>query len=263
MKRYLIALRDALTGVGDWALLFGHTFVASIKSPPKWPLILDQLYEIGVLSLFVVAITGFSTGLVLAAQSFYQFADKGLASATGLFVGKGMITEIGPILTAFMVTGRVGSAITATIGTMNVSEQISALRSMSIDPLSYLVSPRIIAFTIMLPILTMFSAIMGIFGGYLISVFSFHMTPQGYFDPMPEYITYFDLLTLVIKSLLFGLLISSIACYKGFTTQGGALGVGRATTKSVVTCYIFILILNFFVTVGLNTFYQNLFGEMP
>lgn len=263
MKRYFIVLRDSLTGVGNWAILFVRTIIAHFKSPPSWPLILDQLYEIGVLSLFVVAITGFSTGLVLAAQSFYQFADKGLASATGLFVGKGMITEIGPILTAFMVTGRVGSAITASIGTMNVSEQIAALRSMSVDPLSYLVSPRIIAFTVMLPILTMFSAIMGIFGGYLISVFAFHMTPQGYFDPMPEYITYFDIFILVVKSIIFGLLISSIACYKGFTTQGGALGVGKATTKSVVTCYIFILILNFLVTIGLNTLYQNLFGELP
>lgn len=263
MKRYLIVLQEACIGVGSWALLFARTLRASWKSPPSWPLILDQLYEIGVLSLFVVAITGFSTGLVLAAQSFYQFADKGLSSATGLFVGKGMITEIGPILTAFMVTGRVGSAITASLGTMNVSEQISALRSMSVDPLSYLVSPRIIAFTAMLPILTMFSAIMGIFGGYLISVFGFHMTPQGYFDPMPEYITYFDIFILLIKSLAFGLLISSIACYKGFTTQGGALGVGRSTTKSVVTSYIFILVLNFFITVGLNTLYQNLFGELP
>ena len=252
MNYYTEKLYASFVGVGMWTYLLVRTFLASIKRPPSWSLILDQLYQIGVLSLPVVAITGFSTGLVLAAQSFYQLADKGLASATGLLVGKGMLTEIGPVLTAFMVTGRVGSSMTAVLGTMRVTEQIDALKSMAVNPLRYLVAPRIFSSMTMLPVLTMFSAVMGIFGGYLISTSLFGMTPQGYFDPMPIHITYFDIWTGLIKALFFGFIISTIACYKGLTTSGGAAGVGRATTNSVVICYSYILIVNFLLTVGLN-----------
>lgn len=253
MRFYLKKLYAAFVGVGMWAYLFVQTVWVCFKRPPSWSLILDQLYQVGVLSLPVVAITGFSTGLVLAAQSFYQLGDKGLASATGLLVGKAMLTEIGPVLTAFMVTGRVGSAMTAVIGTMRVTEQIDALRSMAINPLRYLIAPRLIGSISMLPVLTMFSAVMGIFGGYLISVYVFGMTKQGYFDPMPANITYFDIWTGLIKAAFFGFIISSISCYKGMTTRGGAAGVGRSTTNSVVISYSYILIINFLLTVGLNT----------
>lgn len=252
MNFYLQKFYNSFVGVGMWAFLLARTFWVSIKRPPSWSLLLDQLYNIGFLSLPVVAITGFSTGLVLAAQAFYQLADKGLASVTGLLVGKSMLTEIGPVLTAFMVTGRVGSAMTAVLGTMQVTEQIDALRSMAVNPLRYLVAPRIISSMAMLPVLTMFSAVVGIFGGYLISVYLFGMTPQGYFDPMPAHITYFDIWTGLIKAVVFGFLISTISCYKGMTTRGGAAGVGRATTNSVVISYSYILIINFLMTIGLN-----------
>lgn len=245
-------LLDAIIGTGSWALMVMQTFLACMRKMPSWGLIVDQLYNIGVLSVPVVAITGFSTGLVLAAQSFYQLADKGLESATGLLVAKAMLTEIGPVLTAFMVTGRVGSAMCAVLGTMRVTEQVDALKSMAVNPLSYLVAPRIIGGVAMLPLLTIFSAIMGILGGYLISVHFFHMTPQGYFDPMPANISQFDIITGVIKAIFFGMIISTISCYKGLTTHGGAAGVGKATTSSVVVCYSFILVINFFLTVALN-----------
>ncbi|MCC5831479.1 MAG: ABC transporter permease [Chlamydiales bacterium] len=252
MNFYLAKIYNSFIGVGMWAFLLARTLWASVKRPPSWTVVLDQLYNIGFLSLPVVAITGFSTGLVLAAQSFYQLGDKGLASATGLLVGKGMLTEIGPVLTAFMVTGRVGSAITAVLGSMRVTEQIDALKSMAVNPLSHLVAPRIISSMTMLPVLTMFSAIMGIFGGYLISIHLFGMTSQGYFDPMPVHITTFDIWTGLIKAVVFGFIISSISCYKGLTTRGGAAGVGRATTNSVVISYSYILIINFVLTIGLN-----------
>ncbi len=255
---YLQKLYKAFVGVGNWAIFIAQVFWVTLKRPPSWSLILDQLYNIGVLSLPVVAITGLSTGLVLAAQSFYQLGDKGLASATGLFVGKGMLTEIGPVLTAFMITGRVGSAMTAVLGTMCVTEQIDALKSMAVDPLRYLIAPRIIGSAAMVPILMVFSAVMGIFGGYLISVYFFDMTPQGYFDPMPIHVTYFDFSVGLIKAFFFGLLISTISCYKGITTKGGAAGVGRAITNSVVICYSYILIFNFLLTIGLNVFHLML-----
>lgn len=252
MLVYLRKLFEAICGVGSWGVLVGETLLVSIRRPPSWTLILDQFYHIGVLSLPVVAITGLSTGMVLAAQSFYQLADKGLASATGLLVGKSMLTEIGPVLTAFMVTGRVGSSMCAVLGTMRVTEQIDALKSMSVNPMRYLVAPRILGGVLMLPILTLFSAIVGIYGGYVVSVLIFHMTPGGYFDTMPLNVTYFDIWIGMIKAFCFGIIISTISCYKGMTTSGGAAGVGRATTNSVVICYSFILIINFLLTVGLN-----------
>ena len=235
-----------------WTLLLIKTIRLCFKRPPSWSLILDQLFHIGILSLPVVSITGFSTGLVLAAQSFYQLGNKGLAGATGLLVAKGMLTEIGPVLTAFMVTGRVGSAMTAVLGTMRVTEQIDALRSMAVNPLRYLVAPRLLGCLTMLPVLTIYSAAMGILGGYLISIHLFGMSPHGYFDPMQIHITLFDISTGVVKALFFGFIISSISCYKGLTTTGGAAGVGKSTTNSVVISYSYILIINFLLTVVLN-----------
>lgn len=253
MGYWLLKIYASFVGVGRWAILFVQTGIAATKRPPSWTLLLDQLYQIGVLSLPVVAITGFSTGLVLAAQAFYELGDKGLAGATGLLVGKGMLTEIGPVLTAFMVTGRVGSAMTAVIGTMRVTEQIDALKTMSVNPLRYLIAPRVAGSIAMLPALTIFSAVMGIFGGYLIAVHVFNMTSEAYFDPMPAHITWFDFWTGIVKALVFGFLISTIACYKGLMTRGGAAGVGRSTTTSVVISYSYILIINFILTIGLNS----------
>ena len=163
-----------------------------------------------------------------------------------------MITELGPVLTAFMVTGRVGAAMCAELGTMRVTEQIDALETMAVNPNRYLIAPRFIAGTIMMPLLTVFSIFMGIFGGYLISVFGFNLPASTYFDPMPIYIKNFDLFIGVFKAMVFGVLIITISCFKGLKTSGGAEGVGRSTTTSVVICYTFILFTNFFITIGLN-----------
>ncbi|MCB1134784.1 MAG: ABC transporter permease [Chlamydiia bacterium] len=258
------ALLQIIDSVGAYVRLILEVIWVSLRRPPAWYLIRDQLFEVGVLSLPVVAVTGFSTGLVLSAQSFFQLADKGLASATGLLVGKAMITEMGPVLTAFMVTGRVGAAMCAELGTMGVTEQIDALRSMAVNPARYLVAPRVLAGVIMLPILTVFSCMMGIMGGFIISVYNFGMAPGAFLDPMPEHITNFDFLSGIIKSLVFGFLIVTISCYRGMTTRGGAAGVGRATTNSVVVCYSAILISNFSLTMSLNTSYSyamRYFGE--
>lgn len=241
-----------LVATGEYCQMIWDVVVATCKKLPNYSLIREQLYSIGVMSLPVVAMTGFSTGLVLATQSFFQLSDKGLSGATGLMVGKAMITELGPVLTAFMVTGRVGAAMCAELGTMRVTEQIDALKTMAVNPYSYLIAPRFLASTIMLPLLTVFSIIMGIFGGYLISVFFFKMPPTNYFDPMPIYIDMFDLLIGLVKALVFGMLIVTISCFKGMNTSGGAQGVGRSTTNSVVICYTFILFTNFLITLGLN-----------
>ncbi len=239
-------------------MLIGEVIKVTVRRPPAPSLILKQLYDIGVSSLLVVAVTGFFTGLVLAAQSFYQLADKGLSGVTGIMVGKAMMTELGPLLTGFMVTGRVGAAMCAEIGTMKVTEQIDALQSMSVNPLRYLIAPRFISGFFMMPLLTVFSIALGIWGGYLISVYYFGMAPSAYYDPMPIHITLFDYLTGIVKAFVFGILIMTICCYKGITTTGGAAGVGRATTSCVVITYVCILCVNFLLTMLLNIFHSQL-----
>lgn len=244
--------------IGECVSLVFEVFSACLKKAPSWNLVREQLYHIGVMSLSVVAITGFTTGFVLAAQSFYQLGEKGLSAVTGVLVGKAMITELGPILTAFMVTGRVGSSMCAELGTMKVTEQIDALKSMAVNPYSYLIAPRFLAGIFMIPLLTLFSALMGILGGYLIAISLFHMSSTSYFDPMQVHITLFDLATGAIKSFIFGVLLVTVCCYKGMKTSGGAAGVGKSATQSVVTSYIMILLSDFFLTMALNMIHQQM-----
>lgn len=245
-------------GFGEYiTLIFGVIF-AAIKRPPSWSLIREQLYNIGVLSWTVVAITGTSTGLVLAVQSFYQLADKGLSGVTGIMVSKAMITELGPILTALMVTGRIGSAMCAELGTMKVTEQVDAMQTMAVDPKRYLLAPRYIASVIMLPLLTCFSVILGILGGYAISSAFFGMPAANYFDPMPIYVTTFDLVTGFVKSIIYAIFMVTICCYKGIKTKGGAAGVGRSTTSSVVITYVTILVSDFLITIALNSIHEKI-----
>lgn len=255
VKRHSVRMLEM---IGDYVSLVIDVCSAALKKPPAWGLIREQLYHIGVMSLLVVAITGFTTGFVLAAQSFYQLGEKGLAGVTGVLVGKAMITELGPILTAFMVTGRVGSSMCAELGTMKVTEQIDALKSMAINPNSYLIAPRFIAGIFMIPLLTLFSTMMGIFGGYLIAVYLFNLSAATYFDPMQVHITLFDVATGIIKSFVFGILMVTVCCYRGMKTTGGAAGVGKATTQSVVTSYILILLSDFFLTMALNMIHQEM-----
>lgn len=250
------AVIQLLSAIGDFVLLIFRVIWVCLRRPPAWNLIRDQLFSIGVMSLPVVAITGFSTGMVLATQAFFQLSDKGLASATGLMVAKAMLVELGPVLTAFMVTGRVGAAMCAELGTMRVTEQIDAMRSMAVNPLRYLVAPRLIAGVFMMPLLTVFSSVMGIFGGYIIAVGFYKMAPSSFLDPLPIHVTTFDFFSGMVKAVVFGIIIVTISCYKGMTTKGGAAGVGSSTTSSVVICYSFILIINFLLTLGLNTSYR-------
>lgn len=251
-RNYFYEKMHFLIAIGEYMLLIVNVSKTTLQKPPRFSLIMKQMFNVGVASFPVVAITGFSTGLVLAAQSFYQLSDKGLSGVTGLMVAKAMMTELGPVLTAFMVTGRVGAAMCAELGTMKVTEQIDALETMAVNPNRYLIAPRFISGMFMMPLLTIFGVAMGIFGGYLISVLYFEMAPSTYFDPMRSNIKIFDFSIGVIKSVFFGILIMTISCYKGLKTSGGAEGVGRSTTNSVVICYVCILLSNFFLTVGLN-----------
>lgn len=251
-------LFQIFNAVGEYILLIFSVLWVTVRRPPAWNLIRDQMFDIGVMSLPVVAITGFSTGMVLAAQAYFQLSDRGLASATGLMVTKAMLVELGPVLTAFMVTGRVGAAMCAELGSMKVTEQIDALRSMAVNPDRYLVAPRFIAGTLMMPFLTAFSSIMGIIGGFVIAVGYYKMSYISYIDPLPHNITAFDVFSGLVKAVAFGIIIVTISCYKGMTTKGGAAGVGRSTTNSVVICYSVILISNFLITLVLNNSFESI-----
>lgn len=251
-------LFNFLASVGEYIQLFKDVIKSLFNKFPKWALIRDQLFSIGVMSLGVVAITGMSTGVVLAAQTIYQLSPKGLANITGVMVAKAMITELGPVLTAFMVTGRVGAAMCAEIGTMKVTEQIDAIKSMAVNPTSYLIAPRFLAGMIMVPLLTIFSILMGIFGGYLISTYFFHLNSSTYFIPIPMHVSLFDIFSGTLKSICFGILFITISCFKGMKTKGGAEGVGKATTNSVVISYISILISDFLITLALNAIHLKI-----
>ncbi|MBN4066508.1 ABC transporter permease [Simkania negevensis] len=260
MREFIEGLLRVVYALGCYVRLVVEAVVVACRRPPTWSLVRDQFYNIGVLSLPVVAITGFSTGLVLAVQSFFQLSDKGFVNLTGLMVTKAMITELGPVLTAFMVTGRVGAAMCAELGTMRVSEQIDALKSMAVDPSWYLIAPRFIGGIVMVPILTIFSGVMGVVGAYLLAVYFFGMTPHTFFEPIPNHISNFDFFTGFIKSFFFGVWITTISCYKGMKTKGGAAGVGRSTTNSVVITYSMILLSNFLITLGLNIVHKRIEG---
>jgi len=229
------------------------------SKPPSWKSIRNCLFDMGIGSLTVVTITGLSTGMVMAAQAFFQLSSKGLTGTTGIMVAKSMLVELGPTLTAFMITGRVGAALCAELGTMKVTEQLDAMISMDTNPLSYFVAPRFMAMIAIVPILTIYSAAMGILGGYIIAVDLYGMAPPQFLDPIQLHVTWFDAISGLVKACVFGFLIVTIACYQGLKTKGGAQGVGRATTSSVVTSYVTILLANFILTLTFNATYWFFF----
>lgn len=228
-------------------------FVLFFTRLVSWGRLSSEMIEVGFLSLPMIAFTGISTGVVLALQSFYQLSDKGLASMTGVLVTKAMVIELGPVLTSFMVIGRCGSAICAQIGSMRLSEQINALRSMSVDPMYYLILPKAIAAIIVIPILTIFGMIMGILGGAVVSLcMSFPI--DNFLAPIPLYVFPADLFFGVVKSSVFSIIMVTVSCFFGMNVRGGADGIGLATTGSVVVSYLGVLISNIIVTLFYHFF---------
>lgn len=259
-KRTIYKIQSYLKIIGQFFLLIWQVVCSVVKGKTHPPLLVEQLYSIGVLSLPLVLMTGLATGMVLAAQAYFQLIDKGLAATTGIMVAKSMLVEIGPVLTSFMLTGRIGAAITAEIGSMKVSEQLDAMSSLGVSPIEQLILPRVAAMCLMMPILAIFSSASGIFGGWLIACKYYDMSTSTFFEPLSTYLNWFDLFANGFKSWIFGLIIVFISCFNGLYVHGGARGVGRATTISVVLCYTLILLSNFVITIGLNNSYHAIFG---
>lgn len=234
-----------LGGVSDLAV---QTIREYWRAPLERKLFMAQLDQVGVRSISIVVITSAFIGMVLALQTAYSLADFGGKLFIGKVVSLSLVRELAPVLMSLMVGGRVGAGITAEIGTMKVTEQIDALRALATNPVRKLVVPRVLATTLMFPLLTVISCALGIIGGGLIAVLNLHLSANFYFRSVIESIHYNDLGSGVGKTFFFGFAVGLIACFNGLRTTGGADGVGRATTMTVVSAAITVLIMDFFLT---------------
>ncbi|MBI3795240.1 MAG: ABC transporter permease [Nitrospinae bacterium] len=219
-----------------------------VRKPYRLHAAAEQMVEVGVNSFPVVFFTALFTGMVLALQSYTGFKRFGAESMVGTVVALSMTRELGPVLTGLVVTGRAGSAMTASLGTMRVTEQIDALYTLAANPVKYLVVPRVIAGTIMMPLLTALGDLVGIFGGFIVGVILLGANPVVYMEKTFEFMELNDVFSGLFKSMVFGFIISIVGCYEGFYTEGGAEGVGSATTKSVVMGFMGIFLANYVLT---------------
>jgi phospholipid/cholesterol/gamma-HCH transport system permease protein len=237
-----------LTHCGRLSSFLGHALSNMVRPPFYMRQIGYQMLQIGYFSLPVVGLTAIFTGMVLALQSYTGFSRFSAQNAIATVVILSMTRELGPVLGGLMVAGRIGAAMAAEIGTMRVTEQIDALSTLSTNPFKYLVVPRLIAGITMLPLLVVVADIIGVFGGYLISVYKLGFNPANYLDQTLRYLELQDILIGILKASVFGLIISLMGCYHGYYSGRGAEGVGRATTNSVVSASILILIMNYTLT---------------
>lgn len=234
--------------LGGLVRLVSTSFFWVFQPPFKKERILEQARKIGADSLPIVSLVSLFIGIILALQTAVQMQRLGSEMYIASIVALSVVRELGPVLTALIVAGRSGASITAEIGTMTVTEQIDALQTLATNPIQFLVVPRLIAATLMLPILTLYSDIIGIIGGYLICVFKLNIASTMYLNITFDSLLLKDLLTGLIKAIFFGMIIAFVGCYEGFNVEGGAEGVGKATTTSVVTTFILIIAADCFFT---------------
>ncbi|HCJ66658.1 MAG TPA: ABC transporter permease [Elusimicrobia bacterium] len=243
------AFSQVFISLGKVTILIKQIFHWFTRTRFSWVDTINQMIEVGVKSLPVTALTSLFTGMVLALQSGY--ATRNIFNEPiyiGTVVALSLIKELGPVLTAVVVVGRVGAAFTAEIGTMKVTEQIDALYTLGTNPVKYLVIPRLLACLVMMPILAVFSDFIGIFGGYFISVTKLAITPGQYWNDIFDFLVVKDFLHGLIKSLFFAGIIALVSCYKGLECSGGAQGVGKSTTSAVVTSIVLILVSDYFLS---------------
>ncbi len=247
--------------LGDISQFFFRTlgWIAT-RMPPRETL-LPNFYQIGVLSLPVVALTGTFIGMVLAVQSHSQFRQMNLETRLGAVINMSLVRELGPVLAATMLAGRVGSAMAAELGTMRVTEQIDALASMGSNPIHYLVVPRFLGCLILIPMLTIMADFMGVMGGAFYSIYGLGIDSNHYWENSQDYVGTFDVLSGVFKSLFFGAAIALISCYRGFHCDAGAEGVGRAATSAFVISFVAILVLDFFLGIALDEVYLMIWPD--
>ena len=249
---------DWVADVGRIAMLVGDTFRSLVRGLRSFRLVVDQMHAIGVQSLALVLIVSLFTGAVAAVQAAYQFSTVVPMKYIGSVILRSVIIELGPVLTALIVGGRVGAAIAAELGTMRVTEQIDALEAMAINPVRYLVVPRVVASIVMLPILVMIANAVAVFGGYVVAVTSIGVTAHTYVRGLQDFFYVRDLWSGIIKAVVFGAIIGWMGCYHGFRTDGGAEGVGIATTRAVVSSCVLVLVSDYVLA---NVLFRFVFSK--
>jgi len=248
-----------VTETGQFARFIWRSAKSSVSSVFRgktWPLVFTQMLIIGVKSVPVIMVTGAFVGMTLAFQAYDQLAGMGLGEHIGILINLSVVSELGPVLSAVMLSGRVGGALTAELGTMHVTEQIDAISSMGTDPVRYLVAPRILACLLLTPVLIVYADLMGSFGGYAISVWFFKINSQAYWQFTAYGVTLWDVMVGLTKGFFFGAAIAAISCYKGFNCKQGAQGVGQACTEAFVVSFIAILALDFAAAIISKSLYS-------
>ncbi len=253
--RWFLALRDI-------ALFGEQTMIWLMMRLPRRETLLPSFYQIGVLSLPVVALTGTFIGMVLAEQSYSQFRGFNLETRLGAVINLSLLRELGPVLAATMLAGRVGSAMAAELGTMRVTEQIDALSSIGANPIHFLVVPRFLGCLVLIPTLTIMADFMGVVGGAFYSISILGIDSHHYWENSQRFVGNYDLFAGVVKSLFFGAAIALISCHRGFHCEVGAEGVGRAATEAFVYSFVVILILDLLLGIGLNTVYMAIWPDI-
>ncbi|MBV8088705.1 MAG: ABC transporter permease [Alphaproteobacteria bacterium] len=250
--RFLAAIGAVFLGflaaTGRLALFAGLALATGFTPPFYLRAVLREMVNMGYFSLPVVGLTAIFTGMVLALQSYTGFSRFSAESGIPTVVVLSMTRELGPVITGLMVSGRVGAAMAAEIGTMRVTDQIDALATLSTDPLRYLVLPRLLAGIITLPMLVVVADIIGVFGGYLLSVYRLGFNPEAYLNRTHQYLETIDVVSGLVKASAFGFIVALMGCYQGYHSRGGAEGVGRATTHAVVSASILILVVDYLIT---------------
>lgn len=254
---------DALAAFGNFWAFAARTLAwspAALARRRDLGRLLPQFFAIGVESVPVILITGLFVGMVLAVQSIEQFQAAGLTERMGVIVSLSVVRELGPVLAGVMLAGRVGGALTAELGTMNVTEQIDALRSMGSDPIRVLTVPRFLACLVLTPVLTLYCDVMGVYGGWLICVPIFNVPKHDFWSFTEAAVGTWDVFSGLFKSVFFGATIGLISTYKGFHCRQGAQGVGQACTEAFVASFIVILVLDFFISLFLKEVYEAIWG---
>lgn len=245
LGRHLVGLTRAL---GQWCLFMGEFFRWLPRVPLRWPLFVKQMEFIGVQSTPIIVLTGIFVGMVFALQTGKAFALFNAENLTGATLGLTLTREVGPVFTALMIVARSCSAMAAEIGSMRVTEQIDALETMGVNPIHYLVVPRVVAATLMTPLLAALFNVVGVLGGYVVAVGILNIHAGPFLHRLYYYVDVDDLFGGLVKAACFGALVAAISCYRGYLTHGGAEGVGRATTSAVVISSVTILVVDYFLT---------------
>jgi phospholipid/cholesterol/gamma-HCH transport system permease protein len=249
---------DWFAEVGRIVMLIGDTFRNLLRGLRSFSLVINQMSAIGVESLWLVFVVSIFTGAVAAVQAAYQFSNVVPLKFIGSVILRSVIIELAPVLTALVVGGRVGASIAAELGTMKVTEQIDALSAMAVNPVRYLVVPRVVACLVMLPVLVIFADAIGVFGGYVVSTTAIGVSSNTYITGIKQFFFMKDLYSGLMKAVFFGGIIGWMGCYYGFATEGGAEGVGRSTTRAVVSSCVLVLISDYVLA---NVLFRFIFAS--